>query len=312
MGETEDSVTAGRLEEFKNLTGFVPAWVYFSNNWYDKIRFPKEEAEIISSFGSVPFIRMMPRSEFIENAPDPVYSMQSIISEKFDSELRQWAIDAKQFAKPLLVEFGTEVNGNWFSWNGKYNGGKTKDKYGDKNYPDGPERFIDAYRHIIDLFRKENVNNITWFYHIDAESSPEEEWNSKKSYYPGDEYIDWIGVSIYGGQEPGDEWESFTEILDRNYIELLSISNTKPIALLEFGTIEDPAMGNKAKWIEDALVSIKSGRYPEIKAVCYWHSIWRNEDGSISNMRLDSSPEVLNKFKQVISDTYFAKTLKFR
>ena len=34
------------------------------------------------------------------------------------------------------------------------------------NFPDGPERFRDAYRHIIDLFRKEGVKNITWCFHV--------------------------------------------------------------------------------------------------------------------------------------------------
>ena len=38
--------------------------------------------------------------------------------------------------------------------------------YGDPYFPDGPERFRDAYRHIIDLFRKEDVKNITWCFHV--------------------------------------------------------------------------------------------------------------------------------------------------
>ena len=71
--------------------------------------------------------------------------MKKIIDGKFDKELIQYAKDARNFGKSLIIEFGTEVNGDWFSWNGKYNGGEEKDNYGNPDIPDGPERFRDAY-----------------------------------------------------------------------------------------------------------------------------------------------------------------------
>lgn len=312
MGPTEDVVTTERIEEFEYLSGKPVAWVYFSDNWFDGIKFPMEKAEEIQKAGSIPFIRMMPRSDFISYAPDPAYTMQDIIEGKYDEELTQYAKDAVSYGAPLIIEFGTEVNGNWFSWNGEYNGGGETSGYGDTLYPDGPERFRDAYRHIIDIFRNEGADNITWAYHVNSGSAPKENWNNMASYYPGDDYIDWIGVSIYGAQVPGTKWVSFTALMDIAYKEMSQVSEDKPLAVFEFGVIEDPANGNKDEWISEALESVSSGRYPRIKAISYWHAAWENGSGGISNMRIDTSNESLNAYRRGISSDYFIPEAKFK
>lgn len=179
----------------------------------------------------------MARSTFNSNQADPIYTMQKIINGDFDGQLNQWAIDAKNTNIPLLVEFGTEVNGDWFPWNGQYNGGGVYNDYGSPTLPDGPERFRDAYRHIIDICNANGATNITWFFHINAYGKPESEWNSIQYYYPGDSYIDWLGVSIYGPQDKTESYQEFSEILNYVYLKLTNLSD-KPIAVLEWGITE--------------------------------------------------------------------------
>lgn len=237
FGGTEDNVTSKRIRTFETLAQKKIVWAYFSNNWYDHIKFPLSEVTTIHKDGKIPFIRLMPRSDFRQGGPDPLYTMQKIIDGKFDKVLSKWAMDAKKTGIPLLVEFGTEVNGDWFSWNGSYNGGATTELYGDKGKADGPERFRDAYRHIIDLFRSHGVDNITWFFHVNASSDPKEPWNELSQYYPGDTYIDWLGVSVYGPQIQEENYRSFTQIMDQVYPELTNISNN-PVAILEWGMTE--------------------------------------------------------------------------
>jgi len=237
FGGEESSVTPQKILDFENLIGKEIAWAYFSDNWFDNLSFPYDEVTTIHNTGRTPFIRMMARSDFRENRPDPTYTMQRILDKEFDTQLKSWANAAKNIGYPLLVEFGTEVNGSWFPWNGEHNGGETKDQYGNINLADGPERFRDAYRHIIDLFRNEGVKNITWFFHVDAYGEPIEPWNAIENYYPGDDYIDWLGVSIYGPQLPTENFEPFTEILDETYPKLTQLSD-KPIAILEFAITE--------------------------------------------------------------------------
>ncbi len=237
FGGEESNVTQQRILDFETLIQKELAWVYFSDNWLDNLSFPYDEVTTIHQTGRTPFIRMMARSDFGEKGADPVYTMQNIIDKKFDTQLIAWANEAKNINYPLLVEFGTEVNGNWFPWNGEFNGKDTLDTYGNPSLADGPERFRDAYRHIIDLFRGEGVTNITWFFHVDAHSEPNEQWNSIENYYPGDDYIDWLGVSIYGPQLQSEDFETFSDILDEIYPKLTQLSN-KPIAILEFAITE--------------------------------------------------------------------------
>ena len=237
FGGTEDVVSYEKIADFEMLVKKDIVWAYFSNNWYDSLQFPLTEVNTIHSTGKIPFIRIMPRTNFDEGGPDPNYTMQKIIDGVFDTELTQWAIAAANTNIPLLVEFGTEVNGNWFPWNGQYNGGGTTDEYGNDSLADGPERFGDAYRHLIEICKANKADNITWFFHVDAYSEPNVAWNEIEKYYPGDEYIDWLGVSIYGPQEDNEEFQEFSEILTDVYPNLIALSD-KPIAILEFAITE--------------------------------------------------------------------------
>lgn len=316
FGGTEDEVTVERIIDYEELVGKNITYAYFSNNWIEDIEFPEESVRMIDSLDIVPFIRMMPRTSFDQGEEDPIYTLQGIIDGDFDDSLIDWAQDAKNTNIPIMVEFGTEVNGDWFPWSGIVNGGKETEEYGDPNTADGPERFRDAYRHIIDLFRSEGVNNITWVFHVipyhevGDESPDQEPWNSIENYYPGDEYIDWIGTSVYGSTERGKEWTSFKEIMNAAYTELESVSTTKPFAILELGIIEDPEIGNKGEWMQEALGLIENGTYPRIKAISYWNEKW--DDGeNIIDLTVNSSSEGVDVYKRLISSPFFESAVRY-
>ncbi len=237
FGGPEDEVTQQRINDFETLAQKQITWAYFSNNWYHNIIFPSAAVQIIHQAGRIPFIRIMARTTLDENVADTNYSMQNIIDGNFDNDLLQWFQEAANTGFPLLIEFGTEVNGEWFPWNGIYNGGGTTTNYGDPNLPDGPERFRDAYRHIIDLSRQAGATNLTWFFHIDAAGQPEETWNNFENYYPGDNYIDWIGVSVYGAVTPDEPPMNFADKLNLVYDRICTLTN-KPLAILETGIVE--------------------------------------------------------------------------
>jgi len=299
MGSTEDSVTKYRISEYINLTGHIPMWICFSNNWINGIKFPIKAVNTIADFKAIPYIRLMPRHDWTMGRRDPVYDLDYIIDGNFDDDLIKWAEDAKKYGKPLLVEFAPEMNGNWFPWSGIFNGKKR-----------GSEKYIKAHRHIVDLMKDEGAFNITWMFHVNAVSDPKLNWNEMRDYYPGDDYIDWIGMSIYGSQKPGSDFTDFIKVFQSAYWEMEKISLKKPLAIAEFGVIEDPPKGNKSKWLREAFETILSGFYPRIKAISYWHSLFDNEDGSISNMRLDSTPDVLAVYKEFISKDVFKQTIK--
>ncbi len=303
FGPLEDRVSLSTVNRFNRLVGKPLAWAYFSNNWFRGIRFPYAAVRIIFRTGAIPFVRLMPRANF--NPHDTTYTLQKIIDGVFDTQLRRWATMATRVGIPMMAEFGGEPNGDWFPWCGAFNGGGDTAGYGDPSVPDGPERFRDAYRHIIDICRNAGAVNITWAFHVNSGNDPVAPWNTMAAYYPGDDYIDWIGESAYGAQVPEDYWSLLTDVLDESYNELASISPSKPLALFEYGVIADTIPGHKAGWITEGLDSLRAGRYPRIKGISYWHSKFTNANGSVSNMRLDSSPDVLEAYRTEMSDPFF-------
>jgi beta-mannanase len=260
----------------------------------------------VRAAGAIPFIRLMPRVGYKENRADPKYTMARIISGEFDAELIAWGQAAAAQPFPMLVEFGTEVNGFWFQWSGKHAGGGTTTGYGDPAFPDGPERFRDAYRHIHDVITAQGADNLTWFWHVTAESNPNVPWNSIANYYPGDDYVDWIGLSNYGPIFAEERFRrGFATTMDRAYPQLAALSPDNPIAVLEYAVRQDK---KKAAWTRAAVNSVASGRWPRIKALSYWHERYRNADGTVSNLHVNSDKKTLKAYRAAIANPVFGST----
>jgi hypothetical protein len=156
FGGTEDVVSAGRIGAFERLARKRISWAYFSNNWLGgRVRFPIGRVKTISRAGRLPFVRVMPRSGW-GHGVDPHFSLGSIVEGRWDAELTRWCDRARGTGIPLLAELGTEVNGDWFPWNGRWNGAGRTRGYGDPGLADGPERFRDAYRRIVGICRAES------------------------------------------------------------------------------------------------------------------------------------------------------------
>jgi hypothetical protein len=292
--------SAARVRGFERLAERRLAWVYFSDNWFHGISFPGAAVESVRRAGAMPFIRLMPRSSWRERRADPTYRLDRIARGDFDAALRRWARAARATRLPMLVDFAPEMNGDWFPWSGRWNGGSATGR-GDPKAADGPETYRDAYRHIVDLFRAEGAGNVGFAFHANARSGPDEPWNAMSAYYPGDAYIDWIGVSAYGSVFPGFDWEPLSSALDEAYPQLAALSPTKPIAIMETGVVEDPSKGRKADWIRDAYDALESGRYPRVKAAIWWQERWRNADGRISDVRIDSGAAATRAYRKAVS-----------
>jgi beta-mannanase len=121
------------------------------------------------------------------------YALDVIINGRWDSYIAGYANQAKFWSKPLFIRVGHEMNGDWYPWGGKNNGGSIVNGFGDSTKPDGPERFISAFRHIRHVFDSVGVANVSWIWSPNNFSSTSDTWNSPESYYPGDDVVDWIG-----------------------------------------------------------------------------------------------------------------------
>jgi len=301
----EDHVTDERITAFEQLAEHKLTWVYFSQQWYRGLRFPRERVLTIWRSGAVPYIAFLPSSGTFygpgpkQHNPERRYTLQRIIDGAFDRQLREWADDARKLDVPLLLSFGAEVNDEWGPWNARWNGADQTDGYGDPTYPDGAERYRDAYRHVVELFRAEGANNVSFVFHVDS-YRPYNGWNTLDLYYPGDAYIDWLGMSVYGTLDPRVPMSPFARKIDVSgvYRTLTKLSR-RPIAIAEMGTVER-AKGEKAAWIRSAFQALRSGRYPRVRAAVWWSM------DSGANTRIDSSPGALEAFRAGVAGTFFS------
>jgi len=299
---SEDHINQAELTAYEKAAGKKAAWVYFSHNWYDDRSFPQNTAKWIRDRGSIPFIRLQIwSSSEIRNRKDPKYAPDKIITGLFDDDLRSWARDARKFGSPLMVEYGVEINGRWFPWNGQWNGGSETSGYGDPSYPDGPERFRDAYRRIIDIMREEGANNIAWVFHVSHADHPEEKWNRLEYYYPGGDYIDVVGVSIYGPTNAReDELFEFRQMMDYAYSRLSKTN--KPVLVLEFGCTHNHAKMNQAGWAERALSDLTGGRWPKVVGISWWNEAWSRDSNPANdtNMRVQDNLDLGIVFQRLV------------
>ena len=163
---------------------------------------------------------------------------------------------------------------------------------------------------MVDRVRAKGAKNVQWVLHLMDYSMPQEEWNLVAKYYPGPEYSDWLGFSLYGPQFPADEeWAPFFPLFDWPYTELTLLDPDKPIVVCEWGVAELPNLGSKPEWIAQGFRVMKEGKYPRLKACVFWHERWQNSDGAnagkYSSLRVNSTPASLEAYRKGVADPVY-------
>ena len=290
----EHNVTPADVARFEEAVGQKTAWIYFSDNWFESRAFPAATCAWIHSLGKTPYIRLMLRSDLDQRHGEKIFSLTNILAGRFDEDLRQWAFAAKAFSHPLLIEWGTEPNGQWFAWNGKWNG-----------HAEGPARYVAAYRHIVETMRSAGAANLQWIWHVNWDDDPETHWNRLENYFPGENYCDWLAVSAYGAlmPHPADPPGTFREELDEVYPRLTKLAPGKPIIVAEFGNDIHCQKSPAAGWAHAALEDLFAGRWPAVIGFCWWNEIWENDDVAAHNSDLNilHDPALTAVFRETLA-----------
>lgn len=230
--------------------------------------------DAVAGNGCVPFVTLDPKDW---DEPDVGYQRtftSMILSGRFDDTLKALAGTLRDFGKPVVFRFAHEMNGDWYPYSGVFQGGGgDKDKDGN---PDGPQRYVEAWRHAHDLFSAAGAGNLVWVFCPNAESFPGADWNRPFQYYPGAGYVDLISVDSY--ESPDKSIRSLEAVL-AEYLNEMGLfyeseesgesaksgeggpaAMIKPFGLSEFGTYRT-AGAAKAEWYASALGYIAgSGR----------------------------------------------------
>ncbi len=320
-GEFEDNVSLEIINDFEYMTGkgvgLIPFSVFFGQG-ADKVR---DNLNKIKRYGAAPIIRLMPWGApyWDETGYQKDYSLYKVANGGFDNLLNKVISAVRDYGDYVIVTFGVEMNGNWFPWSGIfYNASVIDDNASDTTSEElsteeeddeddvmqgGARIFKEAFRHVVDLFRSGGADNALWMFQVNYDSVPDEEWNRPSVYYPGDDYVDIIGFSIYGRQYEDEEWREFEDIIREAYPVIASISPNKPLIIAEWGVGEWSGY-DKGAWYKTALNLLRTS-YRDIRAAVVYHERWENADGSFSDLRVNSSPSSLMAYKEAVSSPYF-------
>jgi len=196
---------------------------------------------------------------------EPELPLTDILSGKRDAYLVNFAKAAKAYGKPVIIVLMPEMNGNWSPWDGQHV---------------SPETFIATWRYVRKFFKSPNVQ-FGWA--INARSVPDVPENTIDHYYPGDAYVDLVGVDGFNFGEP---WLSWDELFSQPLSSLKAYH--KPIWIFSTACTEDP---RKALWIDQMAQGLKTYRVQGF----IWFNVQKERD-----WRIDSNPEALQSFKNLL------------
>ncbi len=312
FGDSEDNVTLEGIEDFDKMVGKQQAIIASSSYWGEQT-FPRFNLDIITRYGAIPLLFWSPWDRpYDQNHGPDRFSLNEILAGKWDKYIDTWADSAREFGQPLFVAWGLEMNGTWFPWSGYFYGaGKVAQNIGGKKLFVGPELYKKTYRYVVDRVRARGAKNILWVFHVNNYSYPQDLWNQIAEYYPGADYVDWLGMSAYGKQFASDPWVDPVDAFEYPYQDLAALDPAKPMMLAEWGIGEFPKAGNKGDWIRNAFQEIQT-KCPRVKAIVFWHERWQNSDESYSNLRVHSSPASLNGYRSSVACPYWLSRPQYR
>ena len=302
----EDSPWEARtIDTFEANAGKRPSIVHWGQFWHRSRqsgyrgigdgffqRFDTAQYEKVRQRGAIPMINWNSWSADAGGSSQQAdFRLTKIINGDYDAYIRQWAKDAKAWGKPFFLRFNHEMNGDWFPWSEQTNGNQ-------------PGQYVQMWRHVHDIFRKEGVTNATWVWSVNTVYSASS--SNLASLYPGDAYVDWVAIDGYNwGTNPSrpDKWKTFSQVFTETYNILGQVAPGKPVMLSEFSSTEYG--GSKPDWITDALTVQIPNHFPRIKAVVWFN--WNCFEGSGSmDWVIETSSSAQNAFASGIQSSIYA------
>jgi hypothetical protein len=103
-----------------------------------------------------------------------------------------------------------------------------------------------------------------------------------EEYYPGDDVVDWVGLSAYnyGGYKIGNftfPWQYFREFAKPYFDRIRKMAPSKPLALLQTGSISFG--GDKNAWLKDLFNEVIY--YPKLYIVIYFNKVKKEYDSPL-------------------------------
>ena len=214
--------TYAGVNQFAEAIGRQPNLVSYYNPWLEP--FQVGFATSAAKHGAVTVVQIDPKN----------VSLASIAAGQYDAYLRSYATAVKAFGAQVVLSFGHEMNGNWYSWGNKHT---------------SPAVFVAAWRHVVTLFRAAGAENVTWLWTVNVidNSIPIPD---PAPWWPGSSYVNWVGIDGYYYLPS----QSFSQVFGPTVVAVRNLTGD-PILIAETGA--EPDSGQPAK-INDLFAGIRS------------------------------------------------------
>ncbi|HTU75748.1 MAG TPA: glycosyl hydrolase [Trebonia sp.] len=213
------------MENFAGQTGVQPGIALNFSGW--DTSFMASWASGVTADGATPLLQIAMGN----HAGD----VSAIASGADDGNLSSYAQAVRAFGHPVMLSFGHEMNGTWYSWGWKHV---------------SPGTFVAAWRHIVTVFRDQGASNVTWLWTVQAYADSPSGTTSPAPWWPGSGYVDEVGVDghyLYAG-------ETFGKIFGKTLTDVRQLTSA-PILIAE--TAISPKVGQQAM-LPDLFSGVKS------------------------------------------------------
>jgi hypothetical protein len=173
------------LNRVAQAAGARPNMLQYFVRWDQE--FKSELVDATYRQGQLPVISWEPWEGKTQGGNNqPKYALAKIINGEFDRYLTRFATGVRNKRVPIGIRFAHEMNGRWYPWNEEQSGNQKG-------------QYVQAWRHIYNVFKKVGANNVIWIWSPNILRPVPNV--SLSQLYPGDEYVDWIGMVGYGVNE---------------------------------------------------------------------------------------------------------------
>ena len=269
-------------------TAHKPSLTLWFQDFTEKLNVKQIKAS--SKNGQLPIVSWEPQ-KLKDKIPDN-YPLNDIASGKFDKYLISSAKLAKWARVPFVIRFAHEMNGYWYPWGQP----KPGDPRSLATKTNTPTQYINAYRHVHDIFQSVGAKNVIWMWSpnlIDATPTI-----SLKSLYPGDSYVDVMGLSGYL-RDPG---QTYNTRFPKTLQQLSEINSTKPIIVAEMAVAKKL---DRTLLIKELMRSL--AHCPQIQGL-----LWLNKTTATHDFNILKDPVGLLVLKDELAQPRFNPTSGLR
>jgi hypothetical protein len=235
-----------QITQFTDATGVKPRIVLYYSSWHNP--FSTSFAQAAWGHDAYVLVQLEPKG----------VPLASIAAGSSDAYLRSYADAVRAFGHPVILSFGHEMNGTWYSW-------------GDGHTP--PSTFVAAWRHIVRVFRAAGAANVTWLWTV---NSIEGASSSLSQWWPGAAWVNWTGIDGYYYQAT----DSFGSLFGSTIADIRTFSSA-PVLIAEtaVGTTAD-----RESQIDALFAGVRAERlagvvwFDEAQHAGLYHQDWRLED----------------------------------